>query len=113
MHNKVRINITIDPTLLDRIDAVCEARNEARSAWFERIASKEIEEEETFITDMENPLIRGFARALVSHPTLLKAVAAAAMTGLTPEQQQQMIKVLPEQANLGAARAARKKGKKS
>jgi len=106
--NKEKIGISIDADLLARIDAVCEARNEARSAWFERIASKEIKEEESFVTDMENPLIRGFARVLVSHPKLLKAMATATMAGLTPEQQQQMMKAIPEQADLGAARAARK-----
>lgn len=111
MTNKVRTNITIDSALLDRIDAVCEARNEARSAWFERIAKLAIEDEEQFIKDMESPLYRGIARALAANPYVLDTVAKISMESMNPEERQRMVKELEKQANRGAERSVRRKKK--
>jgi len=111
MTNKERINITIAPDLLGRIDAVCEARNEARSAWFERIAKRVIEDEEQFIGDMESPLYRGVARALAAHPKILDIVAKISMESLAPEERQRMVRELEKQSKRGAERSAKRKKK--
>jgi len=107
--NKEKIGISIDADLLSRIDEVCEARNEARSAWFERIAKRVIEDEEQFIGDMESPLYRGVARALAAHPSILTIFANLSMETLTPEERQRMVRELEKQSKRGAERSAKRK----
>lgn len=109
-YNKDKIGISIDHDLLTRIDAVCEAKNEARSAWFERIARNSIQDEEQFVADMENPLIRGVVRAMIADKHVLALLAKAFGENSTPEQLERIQRLLPRQIELGKERQAMRKG---
>jgi len=74
--DKARISMTIDPKLLRRIDAVCESRNEPRSSMIERILESEMNEEEQFVEDMENPVLRALARIIADTPGVTKFLAS-------------------------------------
>jgi len=74
--DKARISMTIDPKLLRRIDAVCESRNEPRSSMIERILENEMDEEEQFVKDMENPVLRALARIIADTPGVTKFLAS-------------------------------------
>src|SRR5688572_27055487 len=98
--NKEKISISIDAALLRRIDVVCANRDEARSAFFERLAENQIGEEETFTRLMENPLWRGFLSALTSSPAVLKAIATVAGDTMSDEELHHIRERLPELAEL-------------
>lgn len=83
--NKERISMTIDPDLLQRMDAVCEARNEARAAFIERILKATIEAEEQFVADMESPVLRAIARIIAETPGVTKFIASLAGHDTDPD----------------------------
>jgi len=110
--NKPKISISLDADLLRRIDAACEARNEARSAFIERVLENEIEGEETFVRDMESPIWRGLITALAKSPSVTMAIAKVVGEELSPEHMAQIQKRAPELAQLGRERQVAKRGKR-
>lgn len=108
---KVRITITIDPELLGRVDGVCEARGEPRSSLIERVLSNEIKEEEEFVGDMENPVLRALLMAFKSSAALMKLSAKIAGETLTPEEVRKISEVAREQIERGKVREGGKRGR--
>ncbi len=94
--NKAKIGVSIDQSLLERIDRLCELRNEARSAFFERVLSGEIDGEERFMAGLENPLVRGIVRAIVESPGVLEVAAKVARADLAPGELEGCRENLPE-----------------
>jgi hypothetical protein len=105
--NKAKIGISMDQALLDRIDRLCELRNEPRSAFIERVLSNEIGGEERFMAGLENPLVRGFVRVLVETPGLVEAVTKAAQGDMSAEEIKATRESLP-----GLLKAARRNKRK-
>lgn len=111
--NKVRITITIDPKLLERLDAVCEATNIKRSSIIERMIEEKIVEREKLVRDMENPVLRAIARGLASSPNVVEAVAKLVGEKFTDEDRKWIREGLREQIELGKQRAEAKKAARS
>lgn len=76
--NKERVTITLDADLLRRIDGVCEARGEPRSAFIERMLRREIHGEEELMADLESPLYRAVVHVVKGMPGFVDLVAKAA-----------------------------------
>jgi hypothetical protein len=109
--NKDRITITVDADLLRRIDAVAGKRNEARSAMIERLLAQAIKEEEQFIADMENPVMRALARIIAETPGVAKFVGKLGGADMTPENIDRVKQGLREAMKQGKERTSRAKAK--
>lgn len=110
--NKAKIGISIDPQLLGRIDAVCEARGEPRSAFIERVLVNEIAGEEEFVQDMENPFTRAVARAMTASPKVTELLAKFVVSDLPAEDRKKIHGWLTDQLERGSGRMAAKKGRR-
>lgn len=109
--NKERISLTLDPDLLRRIDAVCTARNEARSAFIERVLGHVIKEEEEFVSDMENPLYRALVSVIKSSPSVMGAISKLIGENLEGEALEEARRRMAEHIERGKERQAVKKQK--
>lgn len=110
MHeNKERITITLDAELLRRIDVVCADRHEPRSSYIERLLKDSMKEVESFRQDLENPVFRGIAKALVSTPGVLTAIAKLAGNELSSEELAEIRKDMPRMIEQGRERQSTKK----
>jgi hypothetical protein len=112
MDNKVRISMTIDPKILKRIDAVCDAREEPRSAYIERVLKHSLREEEAYLEEMESPLWRGIYKAL-SSPGTLTMLAKVLGDELSDEDKAQMATAVRKHAKRGQERAKQKQSSKA
>ena len=111
--NKVRVTITIDPKLLERVDTVCEAIHSKRSTIMELMIEQGIAEREKWVRDMENPILRAIARGLTKSPNVVEAVAKLVGEEFTERDRKWFREGLKEQIELGKERAEAKKGKRS
>lgn len=107
--NKKPVTISVSPDLLRRIDAVADARGENRSQMIERMLTTDIADEESFVTDMEDPIKRTVARAIVASPMLLSMIAGVVGEGLGEEDLARIRRNAPKQVARGKARATAKK----
>lgn len=105
-----RVTVTLDASLLRRIDRVAEARGEARSAVVERMVANEIGEEERFMRLMENPATRLIFQTLMSNPRIVESIAVLVGDKLDPEDAERMAKVIREQTKRGRERRGKKHG---
>lgn len=102
--------MTIEPELLRRIDAVCEARGEPRSAYIARALRSSIAEEEKFLREMESPVWRALYATLANSPGILSAVASLVNEELTDEMRAEIKEGLAEQGKRGRERVKGRKG---
>ena len=107
--NKERVTVTIDPGLLARIDGVCAARGESRSAAIERMLSNEIGSEEGFAKALENPVGGVVIRALMETPGFMTSFAALVGEHLPEERLEELRTVARDQVERGKERRAMKK----
>lgn len=106
---KQQLSITLDADLVKRLDAVCEATNVNRSALIETMVEKGIRERETFVQDMENPVLRSLARVMASSPKVVEGILGVLGEELDDGDRRWLKEGLSEQAARGKQRAARKK----
>ena len=107
--NKEKISISIDAELLRRLDAVCEARGQSRSAVFERIVRNEIDGEEKFLDYMEKPINRALMTVIMKTPGVLDAIATLVGEHLTPENVVEIKELAGVQVQRGSERQKSKK----
>lgn len=110
MARKTAINITIDADLLRRIDDAAEKRGDSRSAIMERFCRNEIEQEEAFLREMENPVYRAIYDAMSRRPEVIRAMCAAAGQYIDLAEAQAKAERLKEQTKRGKARRHNKGG---
>ena len=103
---KDKFSISMDTELVQRLDAVAEARDEARSTVIERIVRHGLAEEESFLRDMENPVDRAIVDIVTDNPGILRTIANLVGQQLTDEQ----LAGLRNQAKRGRGRQGKKKG---
>ena len=103
---KDKFSISMDTELVQRLDAVAEARDEARSTVIERIVRHGLAEEESFLRDMDNPLDRVIVDIVTDNPGILRTIANLVGQQLTDEQ----LAGLRNQAKRGRGRQGKKKG---
>ena len=96
----------MDTELVQRLDAVAEARDEARSTVIERIVRHGLAEEESFLRDMDNPLDRVIVDIVTDNPGILRTIARLVGQQLTDEQ----LAGLRNQAKRGRERQRKRKG---
>ena len=99
----------MDAALLRRLDKVCDARNQARSQVIERIVGDQIEKEEGFVKDMENPVLRTVLNAMVNTPGLIHTMAKLVGQNMTDEELDNLRVGAKEQIEYGKARQQLKK----
>jgi hypothetical protein len=109
--NKIKVTMSLDAELLRRIDAVAELRDEKRSQAVERILKGEINSEEGYLRDMENPVLRGLHSALTSSPAAMRLLAKAVGEHLSAEDFERIQEVAPKHRKAGAERQKRSKSK--
>ncbi|MEX0885775.1 MAG: ribbon-helix-helix protein, CopG family [Phycisphaeraceae bacterium] len=102
---KDKFSISMDTELVQRLDAIAEARDEARSTVIERIVRHGLAEEESFLRDMENPVDRAIVDIVTDNPGVLRTIASLVRQQLTDEQ----LAGLRQQAARGRERQATKK----
>lgn len=111
--NKAKIAITIDPHLLQRIDAVADLRGQSRSAVIERVIRNEIDAEEEFVEDMESPVMQTILSVILNTPGVTETIAKVVGNNMNKEQLAEMKKGLKEQVARGKERTAKSKVKTS
>ncbi len=107
---KDRITITINREVLERIDAVCEARGQARSPVIERMLANQVREEEEFVKATEHPLERLIMESLSKSPVLIATIAKLIGEKLDPAEHAEFLK---EQADRGRERVQKRKASKN
>ena len=70
---KVRITITIDEDLLERIDRISEVKRENRSALIERLLLECVTEEEMMV----DPIVRDLLRSAMASPQVTESLTEA------------------------------------
>lgn len=85
MANKIRITVTVDPDLIERIDQVCEHLDESRSHFIERALHSTVDEEERWSEQMESPVLRTIYSKL-ANPAALRMMARIVGESLTDEE---------------------------
>ncbi|MFA9480470.1 ribbon-helix-helix protein, CopG family [Phycisphaerales bacterium AB-hyl4] len=105
---KDKFSISMDPELVQRLDAIAEARDEARSTLIERIVRHGVADEEKFLSDMESPVNRVIAQLLTESPKITMALARLVGEQLTEEE----VGKLRVEAERGKARQKKKRGSK-
>lgn len=111
--NKSKVAITIDPDLLQRIDAVADLRGQSRSSVIERIIRNEIEAEEEFVEDMDSPVMQTILGVILNTPGVTETIARVVGNNMNKEQLAEMKKGLKEQVARGKERTAKSKVKPS
>lgn len=106
--NKVKISVAIHPKLLERVDAVAEARGQSRSEVIDRILGNGIKSEEATVKDMEDPIQRAIISLLFNSPTVISGLAKLVGRNLTPEQ----IEETKQNMNKGIQRAKERQAAK-
>lgn len=85
MARKARVTVSMDSSILDRIDRMAEAQRLSRSHVVERLIIDGLEATEGFVNMMANPLLREtFAKALGT-PGVVSELADAMKGGAKPE----------------------------
>jgi len=105
---KTRVTITIDPALLQRIDAVCEAMGSPRSSMIELMIEQGIDRREGLVRDMENPMLRLLARALSTQPKMVTGILQMLGDQIDEEDEEWVRSGLREQIERGKKRQADK-----
>ncbi len=108
--NKEKISISIEADLLRRLDAVCEARGDSRSAVIERILRDEMPEEESFLQGMEDPMSRALIATLIRSPAVLKVIATVAGKAISDADLKRVQERAPEHFRRGKERERKKRG---
>lgn len=110
---KVKISITVSEDVLSRIDVIAGARGESRSLAIDKVLREGVEAQEQFLRDMENPVVRGFARVLASSPGAMRFLTGQGRDELTDEEWADFAARLPGHIEGGRKRAkAKKRGRK-
>lgn len=110
MANKERITITIDPTVLARIDQICEMKDESRSAFIERALRNEIELQGKFLEEMDSQGMQALYLA-ISHPAVLNVITRMAGERMSSEEIQRISSGVRKQAERAKDRKSKVKGK--
>lgn len=106
--NKKVVSVTLSPELLQRIDAVCEARGEPRSSLVERVLQDAIKAQEELLKGLESPLLSAAAKLVAKFPGLMELMAL--VDGETPKDVAEFRKEFDKQAaRAGERRALRKR----
>ncbi len=106
---KERVSVTLPPGLLERVDRVAEERGESRAVTMERMLGNSIDFEEKFLKDMENPLVRGLAKAVFASPQFLDAIAFVVRDQEMMGRGKELKEFGDEQLKRGTARKRKKK----
>ncbi len=102
--NRERLSLTISPDLVRRLDAVCDARGESRSAIVELIIASELPKHEQFVKSMENPVLRAVFQTLTSSPRLLESIGRLVGDEMSLEEAKGIKQEAIRQAERGRAR---------
>lgn len=86
MPAKDRITLTIDPMVLERIDAISEARSESRSATVERILRNGVEDEEEMLGSLGQGIEGRIIAHLLKSPRTLRKLAEVVGAELTEDK---------------------------
>lgn len=115
--NKKILSISIDPDLLDRIDALCRLEGKSRSAYVERYLRNSVEGKESVLADMESPFNRAIFETLVKTPKpIIQAIAKIMGDNMTDEDWARVQKNAPQYTDEGKKQQQQKKktgGKKN
>lgn len=86
MSSRERVTLTLDPTVLSRIDQVAQARDESRSATIERILRNGVAEEERLLESIGEGVEGRIIAFLLQSPQALSVLAKAVGDELDQEQ---------------------------
>lgn len=111
--SKAKISISLDADLLRRLDAVCEAKGEERSPTIERMLRLAIQEQEEFIRDMEDPVMRTIHSVMMRSPAVMKTIVMALGAQFTADEIADIQKRGVIQRERGVQRQRAKRGPKS
>lgn len=110
---KHKFSISMDAELVDRLDAICEARDESRSSAIERMVRNEVPSEEKFVTGLESPIQQAIARIIVEQPRVVQTLAALVGEHMTDEEAAKLKKGLEKQVSRANERRQTKRSKKT
>lgn len=83
---KVRIGLTLDPSVVKRVDRVAKAQRKSRSAWIETACLDQLSQAEMFVKMTQQPeLASAFARAF-GDPSVMRRMAEVMGQELTDDQ---------------------------
>tara|TARA_A100001391_G_scaffold194808_2_gene171437 strand:- start:2588 stop:2974 length:387 start_codon:yes stop_codon:yes gene_type:complete len=85
MSQRERITVTIDPAVLQRIDAISQAREESRSATIERILRNGAQDEEEMLETIGKGIQGQVMAVLLNNPQILNAMSKLVGDQLTDD----------------------------
>ncbi len=83
---KLRITTTIRHDLVERLDRLADLEDRSRSAELEALLELAIEEKEKRLEKLATPILGPIIESIISHPTILPAIAELIGEGLDPEE---------------------------
>jgi hypothetical protein len=108
MTRKVQMNVSIDADLLERIDRVAAKRHETRSAVIDRFCRNQIDDDEQFLAELEQPVVRALY-SVMAKPEVLRVVAALVGDKLTGKDVEAKVERMKRQLKLGKERGLRRR----
>ncbi len=83
---KERITVTLDPSLIDRIDRIAQLRDISRSKLFETLLELGVDTEEENLEQLASPILGPIVQSIMDHPKLIAAIAQAIGQRLDPDE---------------------------
>lgn len=80
------ISISLEESLIDRLDALCDLEGSTRTAIIERALHNDLPDQESYQRMLENPVLRVLQDQISRSPVLLQTIAAIMNEKLTPDQ---------------------------
>ena len=112
MSTKERITITLDHDVLADIDHIAELRSESRSAVMERILRNGIEDENKFLDQLSNPIIRELTTRLAQSPQLIEAISRVVGEQVSQDDLDRYAEAGPRLKEAGRKRQSERKAKR-
>ena len=108
-NDRLPITFSMSRQLLNRVDAIAEARGDSRSITIERLLIRELDGEEEYLQTLEIPIVRALHKLVTNSPAVLANIASMVGEQLTEEELRELIEKAPVQRKKGKERQQEKK----
>lgn len=83
---RLKIAVTVEPALLERIERLAKAKGQNRSRFIEELIRDQIDQEELTVKALTDPVIGPALAGMFARPDILRAMTAQLRQDMTDEQ---------------------------
>ncbi len=102
------VTIRLGPEVIKRLDYIASEREETRSSVIERIVDNGIEDEESFLDQMTNPILRNLILGMAGSPKFMKIMGKVMREEFSDEDLASMGQRAPKLKAMGERRQREK-----